>query len=100
MPSIANRLIPTWLRHYQLTALPTDIIAGLVVGVLVIPQVERSASSADLVQWVEWWQPSYLRATELPPDQIAAMKAGHWWPPVSAVEVRAMPPAIARRRIP
>ena len=38
MPSIANRLIPTWLRHYQLTALPTDIIAGLVVGVLVIPQ--------------------------------------------------------------
>ena len=38
MPSIAARLIPTWLRQYQLSALPTDIIAGLVVGVLVIPQ--------------------------------------------------------------
>ena len=75
-------------------------VADAMAGVLVIPQVERSASSADLVQWVEWWQSSYLRATELPPDQIAAMKAGHWWPPVSAVEVRAMPPAIARRRIP
>ena len=38
MPSIATRLIPAWLRQYQLSALPTDIIAGLVVGVLVIPQ--------------------------------------------------------------
>lgn len=38
MPSIAARLIPAWLRQYQLSALPTDIIAGLVVGVLVIPQ--------------------------------------------------------------
>ncbi|MEN2750131.1 SulP family inorganic anion transporter [Psychrobacter sp. FBL11] len=38
MPTIAARLIPTWLRQYQLTTLPTDVIAGLVVGVLVIPQ--------------------------------------------------------------
>ena len=38
MPSITTRLIPAWLRHYQMTALPADIIAGLVVGVLVIPQ--------------------------------------------------------------
>ena len=38
MPSIATRLLPIWLRQYQLSALPTDIIAGIVVGVLVIPQ--------------------------------------------------------------
>ncbi|MFT5097820.1 MAG: SulP family sulfate permease, partial [Psychrobacter okhotskensis] len=38
MTSIAARLIPIWLRQYQLAALPTDVIAGLVVGVLVIPQ--------------------------------------------------------------
>lgn len=38
MSSIAARLIPTWLRQYQLTDLPTDVVAGLVVGVLVIPQ--------------------------------------------------------------
>ncbi|WP_201556446.1 SulP family inorganic anion transporter [Psychrobacter sp. 72-O-c] len=38
MPSIAARLIPAWLRHYQITSLPTDVVAGLVVGVLVIPQ--------------------------------------------------------------
>lgn len=38
MSAIAARLIPAWLRHYQLNALPTDVVAGLVVGVLVIPQ--------------------------------------------------------------
>ncbi len=38
MSTIATRLIPAWLRHYQLATLPTDVIAGLVVGVLVIPQ--------------------------------------------------------------
>ncbi|WLP94079.1 SulP family inorganic anion transporter [Psychrobacter sp. M13] len=38
MPSITTRLIPAWLRHYQLTTLPTDVVAGLVVGILVIPQ--------------------------------------------------------------
>ncbi|MDN3454297.1 MULTISPECIES: SulP family inorganic anion transporter [unclassified Psychrobacter] len=38
MSSIVARLIPTWLRQYQLSALPTDLVAGIVVGVLVIPQ--------------------------------------------------------------
>ncbi|MCQ9730194.1 hypothetical protein LM497_30090 [Pseudomonas aeruginosa] len=75
-------------------------VADAMAEVLTIPQVARSASCADLVQWVEWWQSSYLSAIELPPDQIAAMKAGRWWPPVSDVEIREMPPAIARRRIP
>ncbi|MGP9544308.1 SulP family inorganic anion transporter [Psychrobacter sp. AOP7-B1-25] len=38
MSSIVARLIPSWLRQYQLTALPADLVAGIVVGVLVIPQ--------------------------------------------------------------
>ncbi|MGE6245271.1 SulP family inorganic anion transporter [Psychrobacter proteolyticus] len=38
MSSIVARLIPVWLRQYQLSALPTDLVAGIVVGVLVIPQ--------------------------------------------------------------
>ena len=75
-------------------------VADAMADVLTIPQVERSETCADLVQWVEWWQSSYLSAIELPPDQIAAMKAGRWWPPVSDAEIREMPPAIARRRIP
>lgn len=31
-------LIPNWVRHYAPANLPADIIAGLIVGVLVIPQ--------------------------------------------------------------
>ncbi len=38
MSSIAAHLIPAWLRHYHIAILPSDVIAGLVVGVLVIPQ--------------------------------------------------------------
>ena len=38
MVARAARLIPTWLRQYKIAALPTDVVAGLVVGVLVIPQ--------------------------------------------------------------
>ena len=38
MSPIITRLLPDWLRYYQLATLPTDVVAGLVVGVLVIPQ--------------------------------------------------------------
>ncbi|GAA0317242.1 SulP family inorganic anion transporter [Psychrobacter aestuarii] len=30
--------LPTWIRHYTLKSLPTDVVAGIVVGILVIPQ--------------------------------------------------------------
>jgi hypothetical protein len=75
-------------------------VADAMADVLTIPQVERSATCADLVQWVEWWQSSYLNAIQLTPDQIAHAKAGRWWPPVSDEQIRDMPPAIAQRRIP
>ena len=75
-------------------------VADAMADVLTIPQVERSATYADLVQWVEWWQSSYLNAIQLTPDQIAHAKAGRWWPPVSDEQIRDMPPAIAQRRIP
>ena len=75
-------------------------VADAMADVLTIPQVARSASFADLVQWVEWWQSSYLSAIQLTPAQIAHAKAGRWWPPVSDEQIREMPPAIAQRSIP
>lgn len=33
-----SRLLPTWITQYSMPLLPADIIAGVVVGVLVIPQ--------------------------------------------------------------
>ncbi len=38
MSALVTRLIPPWLRHYQWATLPTDVVAGIVVGILVIPQ--------------------------------------------------------------
>lgn len=35
---LAVPAVPNWLREYRLADLPSDVIAGLVVGVLVIPQ--------------------------------------------------------------
>ena len=75
-------------------------VADAMADVLTIPQVARSASCVDLMQWVDWWQSSYLDAIQLTPDQIAHAKAGRWWPPVSEVQIGEMPPAIAQRRIP
>ena len=36
--NLLHWLLPTWVRNYAPASLPADIIAGLVVGVLVIPQ--------------------------------------------------------------
>lgn len=36
--TVNQRLVPNWVRHYTPANLPADVIAGLVVGVLVIPQ--------------------------------------------------------------
>ncbi len=38
MPVFLSRLMPSWLAHYHLKNLPQDLIAGIVVGILVIPQ--------------------------------------------------------------
>lgn len=67
---------------------------------LEIPKVDRGVTLDELMQWVEWWRSSYLTAIQLTPDQIAHAKAGRWWPPVSDEQIRGMPPAIARRRLP
>lgn len=68
---------------------------------LSVPMVERSETFADLMRWVEWWESSYLTAVTQEPAEVARLKAGRWWPlVVSAEQIREMPPAIARRRIP
>lgn len=36
--SLKQRFFPNWLTHYSLKRLPADVVAGIIVGVLVIPQ--------------------------------------------------------------
>lgn len=76
-------------------------VADTMADLLTLPRVGRSETFADLVRWVEWWEPSYLSAVTLEPAEIAQLKAGRWWPPVvSTKQISEMPPDIARRRIP
>ena len=73
----------------------TDEIAEL----LEISPVRRSATVDEVQQWIVWWRPSYEIAKQLVPEQIAAMKAGRWWPPTTEKMINEMPPEIAHRRI-
>ncbi|MDD3326566.1 MAG: HAD domain-containing protein [Zoogloea sp.] len=74
-------------------------VADTMADLLSLPRVERSETCADLMCWVDWWQSSYLTAVTLEPAEIARLKAGRWWPPVSGEQIRELPPAFARRRI-
>ncbi len=76
-------------------------VADTMADLLTLPMVGRSETFADLVRWVEWWEPSYMTAVTLEPGEVARLKAGRWWPPVmSTKQVSEMPPDIARRRTP
>ena len=76
------------------------VVADAMADLLDVPRIERGVAFADLVRWVDWWQSSYLTAITLEPTEVARLKAGRWWPPVSGEQIREIPPAIARRRIP
>ena len=48
--------------------------------------------AADLRAWLDWWKPSADVAARLTPSQVASLKAGRWWPPVTAHQVNTMGP--------
>ena len=75
-------------------------VADTMADLLGLPRIERGEAVADLVRWADWWQFSYLMAITLEPTEVARLKAGRWWPPVSDEQVREIPPEIARRRTP
>lgn len=75
-------------------------VADAMADLLGVARIERGEAFSDLVRWVDWWQFSYMTATTLEPAEVARLKAGRWWPPVSGEQVHKMPPAIARRLIP
>ena len=45
---LAKRLLPDWIKRYPRAQLTTDVVAGLVVTVLVIPQSLAYALLAGL----------------------------------------------------
>lgn len=75
-------------------------VSDKMADLLGLPRIERGETADGLVRWVDWWESSYLTAVQLTPDQIARVKAGRWWPPVSDEQIRETPPAMVQRRIP
>ena len=65
-----------------------------------VPPVSRQATADEVQQWIDWWQPSYAAAQRLSADEIAALKAGGWWPPATDRQVTEMPPQVAQRDVP
>jgi hypothetical protein len=53
-----------------------------------------SATADEITEWVKWWKPSYRAARAMSDEQIAYLKKGGWWPPVSAHQIDCQPPAI------
>ena len=51
----------------------------------------------DWRAWVAWWEPSYETARGLIDEQESYLKAGGWWPPVTAAQIAQTPPEIVIR---
>lgn len=59
----------------------------------------EDTSPEDLALWIDWWHPSAELARSLPPERIAYLRAGGWWPPVPADRISRLPPAIVTRTL-
>lgn len=73
--------------------------ADAMAALLCVKSIGREAMADEVQQWIDWWQPSYAAAQRLSADEIAALKAGGWWPPATDGQVAEMPPPVAQRQI-
>lgn len=65
--------------------------------ILGINKPRESASEEELRIWIEWWRPSVEAAREMCSEDMAYLRAGGWWPPVTAAQISAVPPVIVRQ---
>ncbi len=58
------------------------------------------ATADERRQWEAWWKPSYEAARGLSEEQKRYLKAGGWWPPITAAHIRPAPEIVIRTRRP
>lgn len=76
--------------------MPTPDLATLVADTAAAIGIEPPPAGTpadELRAWLDWWKGSAGAASRLTPDQVAALKAGRWWPPVTAHQVNTLGPA-------
>jgi len=59
-----------------------------IAALLEIRAPDETASADDWRVWVAWWEASYEAARGLSEEQKRYLKAGGWWPPVTATHTR------------
>lgn len=70
-----------------------------IVAILGVNKPIDGASTDELAAWIEWWKPSLESARNIPSDRVAYLRAGGWWPPVSAEQIARVPPPIVTRSL-
>jgi hypothetical protein len=74
--------------------LATEI--GKLLGIAVPP---AGTAPGELAIWIAYWRPSYEAALAVAPEQISYLKAGGWWPPLTAEMVGTLAPEIVRKTL-
>ncbi len=74
--------------------------AQAIAALLDIDAPDETASVDDWRIWVAWWEPSYEAARGLSEEQKRYLKAGGWWPPVTAAHIRPAPEIVIRMQRP
>jgi hypothetical protein len=71
--------------------------ARAIAAYLEIGAPDETASADDWRMWVAWWEASYEAARGLSEEQKRYLKAGGWWPPVTASHIQGPAPEIVIR---
>lgn len=74
--------------------------AQAIAALLDIRAPDEAASADDWRVWVAWWEASYEAARGLSEEQKRYLKAGGWWPPITADQIRPAPEIVVRTRRP
>jgi hypothetical protein len=57
------------------------------------------ASELEQIQWLKWWEASARAAQSMSAGDIATLKEGRWWPPLTAHQIDQTVPEIVRRTL-
>jgi hypothetical protein len=56
----------------------------------------EAPTADELQQWLSWWKPSYEAARRMTDERKRYLKAGGWWPPLSASQIGTAPAIVLR----
>jgi len=80
------------IKHMSDDEIVTE--AKAIAAALGMHAPDHTTSPEDWRAWVAWWEASYETARQLSEEQKRYLKAGGWWPPVTASQIQNPAPEI------